>query len=94
MSIIKRFVAGAVCPRCAKMDTIKVYRNDIREYRECVRCDYKDGQNLDGSPEKVTELTTRVNQQKADKNLVPKIAPITVQAIKFDPSPNKDKTNE
>lgn len=91
MSVIKRFVAGAVCPRCAKMDTIRTYRNDIREYRECVKCDYKDGQNLDGSPEPVSELKTRVNHQQKLANEAVKIAPITAQAIKFDPNPNRDK---
>jgi len=87
VSVVKRFVAGAVCPRCAQMDTIRVYRNDIREYRECVRCDYKDGQNLDGTPEQVSELQTRVNQaQPIDPNAI-KIAPVTAQPINFDPNP-------
>lgn len=63
MSVVKRFVAGAVCPRCGEMDTIRVYRNERREYRECVRCDYVDGQNLDGTPEDVAELETRVNKK-------------------------------
>jgi uncharacterized metal-binding protein (TIGR02443 family) len=63
--IIKRFVAGAVCPRCGELDCIRVYRNEIREYRECVNCDYVDGQNLDGTPEP-EELETRVNRQKED----------------------------
>ena len=62
MTVIKRFVAGAVCPRCGKMDTIRIYRNEIREYRECIKCDYVNGQNLDGSPEEV-ELETRVNKK-------------------------------
>ena len=94
MSIIKRFVAGAVCPRCAEMDTIRVYRNDIREYRECIRCDYKDGQNLDGSPDSAEELQTRVNQIKAEPAQQKKVAPITVEPIKFDPFPNKGKSND
>lgn len=63
MSVIKRFVAGAVCPRCGEMDTIRVYRNEIREYRECVKCGYQDGQNLDGSPEQPEELETRVTRK-------------------------------
>ncbi len=94
MSIIKRFVAGAVCPRCAEMDTIRVYRNDIREYRECIRCDYKDGQNLDGSPDSAEELQTRVNQVAPAKANQPKVAPVTAQAIKFDPFPSKGKSND
>ncbi len=72
------------------MDTIRVYRNDIREYRECIRCDYKDGQNLDGSPESATELETRVNQVKEQSSEQKKVAPITAQPIKFDPFPNRD----
>ncbi len=82
MSIIKRFVAGAVCPRCGEMDTIRVYRNEIREYRECIKCDYVDGQNLDGSPE-AHELETRVNK-KSDP------AP-TSQPLLFVPNPNLKK---
>ncbi|MBT3145240.1 YheV family putative zinc ribbon protein [Neptunomonas phycophila] len=78
--VVKRFVAGAVCPRCGEMDTIRVYRNEIREYRECVRCDYVDGQNLDGTPEPAQELATRVNQQKED-------TPDT-QVIQFVNNPN------
>ncbi len=83
MSVIKRFVAGAVCPRCGEMDTIRVYRNEIREYRECVKCDYIDGQNLDGSPEEVAEIVTRVNQQKED-------TPDT-QPLLFVPNPGQKK---
>ena len=85
MSVIKRFVAGAVCPRCGEMDTIRVYRNEIREYRECVKCDYIDGQNLDGSPEEVAEIVTRVNQQKED-------TPDT-QPLMFVPNPGLSKKN-
>ena len=85
MSVIKRFVAGAVCPRCGEMDTIRVYRNEIREYRECVKCDYIDGQNLDGSPEEVAEIVTRVNQQKED-------TPDT-QPLVFVPNPSLKKKN-
>ena len=91
MSIVKRFVAGAVCPRCAKMDTIRIYRNDIREYRECVKCDYKDGQNLDGSRDDISELVTRVNQEQEQDLSVHKVAPVTAQPIKFDPNPNGAK---
>jgi len=85
MSIVKRFVAGAVCPRCAQMDTIRVYRNEIREYRECIKCDYKDGQNLDGSPESVQELATRVNQEQPANQSGAKVDTVIAQPIKFDP---------
>lgn len=93
MSIVKRFVAGAVCPRCAEMDCIRVYRNDIREYRECVRCDYKDGQNLDGSPDPVSEIATRVNKSAADTRITPKDT--RVQTVKFVSNvSNKSKEGE
>ncbi|NRA20018.1 MAG: YheV family putative metal-binding protein [Oceanospirillaceae bacterium] len=88
MSVVKRFVAGAICPRCAQMDTIRVYRNEIREYRECVKCDYKDGQNIDGSPEAVSELTTRVNQDKPVNSSGAKIDQVIAQPINFDPKSN------
>ena len=91
MNIVKRFVAGAICPRCSQSDTIRIYRNEIREYRECVKCDYKDGQNLDGSPELATELKTRVNQEKVVTSNVPKIIPIIAEPINFDPNPNRNK---
>ncbi len=79
MSIVKRFVAGAVCPRCGEMDTIRVYRNDIREYRECVKCDYVDGQNLDGSPDPAEELATRVTKKPESVS--------ASQPLKFVPNP-------
>lgn len=63
MTITKRFVAGAVCPRCGQMDSIRMYRDEYREYRECVRCDFEDSQRLDGTSEP-EELETRVNRAK------------------------------
>ncbi|MEH6649032.1 MAG: YheV family putative zinc ribbon protein [Motiliproteus sp.] len=61
MTITKRFIAGAVCPRCGELDKLRLWRDDIKEYRECVQCDYQDAMRLDGrnDPE---ELVTRVNQ--------------------------------
>lgn len=57
----KRFIAGAVCPRCAEMDKLVMF-NDAqgRQVRECVRCGYTDAMGDDG-PE---ELDTRVNQPR------------------------------
>lgn len=85
MSVVKRFVAGAVCPRCGEMDTIRTYRNEIREYRECVKCDYIDGQNLDGTPDaEAEELETRVNRPKPE----PKS---TSQPLRFVPNPGSKR---
>jgi hypothetical protein len=58
---VKRFIAGAVCPRCGVMDRLRTHRDEVREYRECVACGYGDAMRLDGEPE-LDELDTRVNR--------------------------------
>ena len=42
----RRFMAGAVCPRCSKMDTIVVYNLEGKDFRECVACDFKEEMRL------------------------------------------------
>ena len=57
----KRFIAGAVCPRCAAMDKLVMFQDeDNRQIRECVSCGYSD-EMTDTGPK---ELTTRVNQPR------------------------------
>lgn len=57
----KRFIAGAVCPRCAEMDKLVMYTDDQnQQVRECVRCGYQDVMT-DSGPQ---ELNTRVNQPR------------------------------
>lgn len=71
----RRFVAGAVCPRCSEMDKLVVYNEDGKDYRECVSCDYKDEMRF---PQQARELDTRVNsseEEKADQTQVVKILP-------------------
>ncbi len=55
----RRFIAGAVCPRCSEMDKIVNYKLGDKNYRECVACGFKDELRLQSSPR---ELDTRVNQ--------------------------------
>ncbi|WP_299598402.1 YheV family putative zinc ribbon protein [uncultured Microbulbifer sp.] len=55
----RRFIAGAVCPRCSEMDKIVNYKLGDKNYRECVACGFKDEIRLQASPR---ELDTRVNQ--------------------------------
>ena len=59
----KRFIAGAVCPRCSEMDKIRAWRDDDAEkqFRECVSCGYTDEQStvVQAQPQ---EIPTRVNQ--------------------------------
>ena len=57
----KRFIAGAVCPRCGKMDKLVVYLEDNR--RECVSCGYGDDRPGDSSID--SELKTRVTRASA-----------------------------
>ncbi|WP_188751923.1 YheV family putative zinc ribbon protein [Marinobacterium zhoushanense] len=91
MSIVKRFIAGAVCPRCAQMDAVRMYRDDEREYRECVKCGFEDSLRLDGRPDH-EELETRVNQPRADK--APSASDAErdqVQVINFNPNPGQNR---
>lgn len=64
MSIIKRFIAGAVCPRCSEMDKLRAWTVDEIQYRECVACDFSDEMSLTMPP--VEELATRVNQTEVN----------------------------
>lgn len=64
--ITKRFIAGAVCPRCAQMDKLVMYNNgDNQQVRECVSCGYSDIMTDEG-PQAMNadELVTRVNQPR------------------------------
>jgi uncharacterized metal-binding protein (TIGR02443 family) len=40
----KRFIAGATCPNCKKLDTLMLYFENNVEKLECVSCDYKETQ--------------------------------------------------
>ncbi|MCK9562978.1 MAG: YheV family putative metal-binding protein [Bacteroidales bacterium] len=64
MTVVKRFIAGAVCPRCAAMDRIVMYSADGKQFRECVSCGYQDEMNLRSPPR---ELDTRVNRSEEER---------------------------
>ena len=57
--VVKRFIAGAVCPRCGEMDKLVVYRQDEKDCRECVSCDFAE-ETLFSQPS--AELETRANR--------------------------------
>ena len=57
----RRFIAGAVCPRCAAMDKIVVDLDT--DHRECVACGFSDARPDGG--EKTAELPTRVSRAAA-----------------------------
>ena len=61
-AIKKRFIAGAVCPRCSEMDSIVVFKIDSEHHRECVSCDFKEVTRFDDAQDSPkAELETRVN---------------------------------
>ena len=58
----RRFIAGAVCPKCAEMDRLITYTNDEGSFRECVSCDYIDKLTEQEDQVESDVLDTRVNQ--------------------------------
>ena len=56
----RRFIAGAVCPRCGEMDKLVV--NLDTDTRECVACGFTDERPEDPTP---GEVPTRVNRAAA-----------------------------
>jgi uncharacterized metal-binding protein (TIGR02443 family) len=63
--IIKRFIAGAVCPRCGELDKIVMYKDEQGDQiSECVRCDYYDKISNNITTD---EIKTRVNQPRVDE---------------------------
>lgn len=58
----RRFIAGAVCPRCSAMDTIVVDRES--DLRECVSCGFSDPRPKDDSAS-AAEPATRVSRPAA-----------------------------
>ena len=54
----KRFIAGAVCPKCAESDKLVAYREEGVQYRECVACGFKERENFN---QQSRELATRVS---------------------------------
>lgn len=62
MSTPKRFIAGAVCPRCAAMDKLRAWEQNGVRYRDCVACDFFE--QLPIEEQAAPELNTRVNQPR------------------------------
>ncbi len=65
--IKKRFIAGAVCPRCSEMDKIFTYQEDNKSMRACVSCDFVDEMRIQSTP---SELETRVNKKEVEEQVV------------------------
>ncbi len=60
----RRFIAGAVCPRCGAMDKLVVDMDTQR--RECVACDFSEERPVDAPAREVPtaprEVPTRVTR--------------------------------
>lgn len=58
----KRFIAGAVCPKCSEMDKLVMFNNEEgKQTRECIACGYLDVMKDEtDTPE---ELKTRVTPE-------------------------------
>lgn len=63
MSSVKRFIAGAVCPKCAQMDRLVSYSNEEGTFKECVACGFMEKQIVQVVRD---ELETRVNHIDKD----------------------------
>ncbi len=57
--VTKRFIAGAVCPKCGAMDRVVMYVEGDKQFRECVNCGFRDEMRLSHPGQ---ELDTRVNR--------------------------------
>lgn len=82
MATHKRFIAGAMCPRCQSLDTIFVRAQDDKRLRACVACDFKDEIRLQAP---YSEIATRVN-------VTEELKARETQAIRI-LDPNKPDTN-
>ena len=58
----RRFIAGAVCPKCSEMDKVVMFSNDDgEEVRECVACGYSQTSTEQAvEDQQAQELATRV----------------------------------
>ncbi|MGM0981805.1 MAG: YheV family putative zinc ribbon protein [Pseudomonadota bacterium] len=65
MTVQKRFIAGAICPRCAEMDRIRSWEQNGIRYRDCVSCDFFE--QLPIEDQALPELETRVNREREEQ---------------------------
>lgn len=80
-STTRRFLAGAICPRCEAVDRIQVYAEGDRDFRECVACGFKDEMHFPGT---ARELPTRVKPDKSGSEAQ------AVKIIAFDEKAGKE----
>ena len=59
----KRFIAGAICQACGKLDRVVSWSDgeDNTIHLECISCGYSDKQTI----KETSEISTRVNQENS-----------------------------
>ncbi|MGB1906333.1 MAG: YheV family putative zinc ribbon protein [Spongiibacter sp.] len=76
----RRFIAGAVCPKCAEMDKTVMYRvSDTEQKRECVRCGHTE--TIHDEAPATAEPATRVNQPRVGEEALPHEDEVRVVSI-------------
>ncbi|MFC0708903.1 YheV family putative zinc ribbon protein [Azorhizophilus paspali] len=85
----KQFIAGAVCPACESMDTVRMWDVDGVPHRECVSCSFADILNAEGLSVPL-ELGTRVNKTE-EAPAAPGLAAPKVHTAQFFPNPKLKK---
>ncbi|MAM88406.1 YheV family putative zinc ribbon protein [Allohahella sp. A8] len=84
--MIKRFIAGAVCPRCAAMDKIRAWTNEQgKQVRDCVACGFNEALNDPPAPD-LPANRMEARKQQADSAK----AAVKEQPIKFYKLPKRD----
>jgi uncharacterized metal-binding protein (TIGR02443 family) len=82
--VTRRFIAGAVCPRCGEQDKLLI--DSETDQRECVKCGFHDQRPKEGG---ATELQTRVTRPAARRTETP------VEAVTLiDPSNPSKETDQ
>ena len=66
----RRFIAGATCPECKKIDKIVTYKKDGEDIAECVSCGYLSQRPKEEDVRVANEIKT-----EADSSGVVKIIP-------------------
>jgi uncharacterized metal-binding protein (TIGR02443 family) len=81
----RRFIAGAVCPKCSEMDRTVMYTNDDGdEVRECISCGYSQTSKEQAQEEAnslATELTTRVTPVDGKALLDEDVKPLKILGL-------------
>ena len=60
----KRFIAGAVCPKCKQLDKVYTYEKDGRDYASCTQCDYNEPRPL---AEELDAIRAKGEAEEAEK---------------------------